>query len=427
MEPEVPSGWMRKPLLDLFDLPTGQVDPRRMPYRRQVLVAPDHVESGTGRLLAIRTAEEQNAISGKYPFESGDVIYSKIRPYLRKAVLANFDGLCSADMYPLRPKNGTAPGFLLALILGERFSRFAESVSMRSGFPKINRVELSEFVAVVPGAAEQVRIAEILDTLDETIQVTEQVIAKLEQVRRGLLHDLLTRGIDDNGEIRDPERHPEHFQDSPLGRIPKSWEATRLARVAEVRSGIAKNEGAPVSNPVEVAYLRVANVQDGYLDLSEMKTLKVSRSELDHYRVLPGDVLMNEGGDRDKLGRGAIWRGEFDPCVHQNHVFVVRCGRCLLPEFLDAWTGGAVAKRYFMVAGKQSTNLASINKTSIGKLPVALPSLAEQERGTAALGVIRARIDAERAEHQKLRLLKNGLMDDLLTGRVRVLASETPP
>jgi type I restriction enzyme, S subunit len=273
---------------------------------------------------------------------------------------------------------------------------------------------------LLPPMLEQHQIAVVLDTLDEAIRNTEQLIAKLKQVKQGLLHDLLTRGIDDNGELRDPERHPEQFKESALGRIPKAWALANLATIAEVRSGIAKNSSRAVTGAVKVHYLRVANVQDGFLDLTEVSTIFVAKDDVERYRVLPGDVLMNEGGDLDKLGRGTVWCGEVSPCVHQNHVFVVRCGPQMTPEFLNAWTGSSSARRYFMVAGKQTTNLASINKTALGRLPVIVPPKAEQSAAVALLLEAQHQLDAENAELSKLGLLKAGLMEDLLTGRVRV-------
>src|SRR5262245_52794708 len=140
---EIPPGWCSRPIVEVIDLPSGQVDPSVEPFRSMALVAPDHIERGTGTLLSKITARQQGAISGKYLFAPGDTLYSKIRPYLRKAVLADFVGLTSADMYPLRPTAEVNPRFLLAITLSEHFSRFAEIVSMRSGFPKINREELS--------------------------------------------------------------------------------------------------------------------------------------------------------------------------------------------------------------------------------------------------------------------------------------------
>lgn len=192
-----PQGWMPKEwdfssLVSKIDFPEGQVDPRRSPFRDWVLIAPDHIESETGRLICTATANEQQAISGKYVFEAGDVIYSKIRPYLRKAVIATSIGLCSADMYPLRPKHGLISRYLLAVILGDQFSRFAESVSMRSGFPKINRSEMTEFSMGWPLLDEQLRIVQVLTEADAKQEAAETEYEKMRSVKSGLMDDLLT-------------------------------------------------------------------------------------------------------------------------------------------------------------------------------------------------------------------------------------------
>ena len=188
----IPQKWDFAPFVSKIDFPEGQVDPRRAPYRDWVLVAPDHIEPETGRLLSTATAGEQQAISGKYIFQAGDVIYSKIRPYLRKAVLASSSGLCSADMYPLRPKPEIDPRYLLAVVLGDQFSRFAESVSMRSGFPKINRSEMSEFSMGWPSPEEQSCIAQILSDADVKQRSEEDEFEKLRLLKAGLMDDLLS-------------------------------------------------------------------------------------------------------------------------------------------------------------------------------------------------------------------------------------------
>lgn len=203
--------------------------------------------------------------------------------------------------------------------------------------------------------------------------------------------------------------------------IPAKWEVRPLGEIAEIRTGIAKNSTISVSDPVLVHYLRVANVQDGFLDLSEMSKILVSRNDISRYAVLPGDMLMNEGGDLDQLGRGAVWHGEYSPCVHQNHVFVVRCGTRLFPDYLSAWTGGESARRYFMVAGKQTTNLASINKTALSQLPVALPPFSEQQSIANVLRNMDAFIESLEQLLSKKRNLKQGAMQELLTGKKKRL------
>jgi type I restriction enzyme, S subunit len=210
------------------------------------------------------------------------------------------------------------------------------------------------------------------------------------------------------------------YRQTEVGVIPQDWEVVVLADVAKVKSGIAKNSNISVSNPVSVSYLRVANVQDGYLNLAEMSQIQVSQSDVTRYEVLHGDVLMNEGGDLDKLGRGSMWQGELSPCVHQNHVFVVRCGPSLEPSFLNIWTGTNQARRYFLVAGKQTTNLASINKTALGQLPVALPSAPEQRAIATALSDVDALLAKLEQLIDKKRDLKQAAMQQLLTGKTRL-------
>ncbi|MFN3890751.1 MAG: restriction endonuclease subunit S [Beijerinckiaceae bacterium] len=161
---------------------------------------------------------------------------------------------------------------------------------------------------------------------------------------------------------------------------PSGWKKTALDHVAEVQTGIAKGKavnGAAVTLP----YLRVANVQDGRVDLSVIKEITLKPSEVDRYSLRKGDVLFTEGGDFDKLGRGTVWNGEIEPCLHQNHVFAVRPNPSrLLPEFLAFQAASQYGRRYFQLSSKQSTNLASINSTQLKQFPVLLPPLPEQRK-----------------------------------------------
>jgi hypothetical protein len=189
----VDSTYATVPLLSLVSLPSGQVDPKFEPFRSMTLVAPDHiVGGGRGRLLARESAGAQGAISGKYRFGRGDVVYSKIRPELRKAWLADSDGLCSADMYPLTPSESLDGGYLAQVILGDRFSRFAASVSGRSsGMPKVNREELSEFEIPVPPALVQFEIGRLAFHSIARIDAETALLEKLTSTRSGLAADLL--------------------------------------------------------------------------------------------------------------------------------------------------------------------------------------------------------------------------------------------
>ena len=151
-----------------------------------------------------------------------------------------------------------------------------------------------------------------------------------------------------------------------FGDLTERWHFRILGQLADVVSGVTKGQKFNGRETVEVPYLRVANVQDGYLNLSEIKLIRALPSEVQKYTLQPGDVVMTEGGDYDKLGRGAIWHGEIHGCIHQNHVFRVRVNQnWLLPQFFAAYLQSAEAKLYFLGASKQTTNLASINMTQL--------------------------------------------------------------
>lgn len=271
---------------------------------------------------------------------------------------------------------------------------------------------------------EQSVIGGVLDTLDTAIQETEAIIAKLKAVKQGLLHDLLTRGIDANGELRPPQSEaPGLYKMSALGWIPREWESHTLGTLADISGGVTLGRSIAGLGVVELPYLRVANVQDGYLDLTEIKKVRVLSSEVPRYKLEPGDVLMNEGGDFDKLGRGVIWSGELELCLHQNHVFRVRCDQVKLDSrYLAAYSASRFGKSYFVQASKQTTNLASINSTQLKAFPLMLPPPEEQHAIVEKLAGPDIRIESESLTRQKLLAQKSGLMDDLLTGRVRVTA-----
>ena len=155
----------------------------------------------------------------------------------------------------------------------------------------------------------------------------------------------------------------------------------RLDEISVISGGLTKGRNLSGSETIELPYLRVANVQNGYLDLSEVKTISLRPDEKERYLLKTGDVLYTEGGDRDKLGRGTVWRGEVPDCVHQNHVFKARIDpQKAIPEYVAYWSMSTPARNYFYQKGKQSVNLASINMTVLSALTLPLPPLDLQEK-----------------------------------------------
>ncbi len=184
-----------------------------------------------------------------------------------------------------------------------------------------------------------------------------------------------------------------HFGDPATN--PMGWPVAPLSDVAEVISGVAKGRKLAEGEGVELPYMRVANVKDGYLDLGEVKTIEIKHTEVDKLRIDVGDLLMTEGGDPDKLGRGALWRGEIESCVHQNHVFKVRSHRDrLVPEYLRSLVGSHYGKSYFLSVAKKTTGIASINKSQLSAFPVLVPPMVQQNE-------FRAQVEAMESIHRQ--------------------------
>lgn len=186
------------------------------------------------------------------------------------------------------------------------------------------------------------------------------------------------------------KKYPEPTQPNTTGllALPEGWVWASLDMLGEIASGVAKGTRRDGTVPVrEVPYLRVANVQRGYLDLSEVKTILATERDIEELTLVNGDVLFNEGGDRDKLGRGWVWRDEVASCIHQNHVFRMRpYSRDLQPELISHH-GNTFGKLWFQKAGKQTTNLASINMTILRAFPVPVGPCHEQQEIIAQLQV----------------------------------------
>lgn len=196
---EVPAHWMVRRFRHCGTIPNGQVDPRLPAYRDMVLIAPNHIESETGRLLLTETAFEQGAESGKYVAQKCDVIYSKIRPELQKACIAPVRCLCSADMYPITPKPDMVAEYILYNLLCDWFTKYAVLWSDRVAMPKVNRETFGNCFMVVPPLDEQKRIVRYITTQTEHIdRMTDRIrtqIAKLQEYRQTLISAAVTGKI----------------------------------------------------------------------------------------------------------------------------------------------------------------------------------------------------------------------------------------
>lgn len=335
----------------------------------------------TGELRKI-TEEGYKSCSTKM-LPAGSILFSSRAPI----------GHCAVTSFPLCTNQGfksIIPNEKLDAIYGffalKFFTPQIEALGRGATFAEVNKEIFENIKIPLPPLTEQKRIASLLARAD-----------RLRQLRR-TAHDLSASVL-------------QSVFLEMFGKVRGKTKEVLLGEIADIASGVTKGQNYNGRKTVEVPYLRVANVQDGYLDLSVIKTIQALPSEIEELRLKPGDVVMTEGGDFDKLGRGAIWRGEIENCIHQNHIFRVRLDASkVTPEFFENYLLSPKAKDYFLMASKQTTNLASINMTQLKQLPVSLYPLSLQEEFAG----VAARVERMRARQAESERQVEGLFESLL-------------
>ena len=222
----------------------------------------------------------------------------------------------------------------------------------------IVKKDFDNTVIPFPTVEKQADIAYILSKIESIVEFRQQELQQLDDLIKA--------------------RFVEMFGDMYLNS--KGWPEAKLESMADVVSGITKGRKTKAEDLTEVPYMAVSNVKDGYIDWTTVKTIEATQQEIEQYRLLADDVLMTEGGDPDKVGRGAIIKEPLENCIHQNHIFRVRLDESMiLPEFFAEYLQHQRSKRYFLGCAKQTTGIASINMTQLRALPVLMPPLSKQE------------------------------------------------
>ena len=318
----------------------------------------------------------------------------------------------------------------MSSLVNRRFIRYCLQQSIASiavdsvSIPTWSATLWNNQILTWPSVIEQERIAAFLDAecaeIDAVLEKTRASIEEYKKLKQAVITQAVTKGI----------RGDRPMKDSGIewiGKIPAEWRKTQLRHCAAIKSGITLGKKYEKTDSlVERPYLRVANVQDGYVDLSVLTTIEVTQDEDLKYRLRAGDVLMTEGGDRDKLGRGCVWHGEIEPCLHQNHIFAVQTSKdTLLPEFLEYLTVSDVGRSYFDVTAIKTTNLACTSSSKVLAFTIPLPSVEEQAEIVEVLNTKCAGIDALIAKKQQylteIENYKKSLIYEYVTGKKEVV------
>lgn len=271
-----------------------------------------------------------------------------------------------SPLYPtFRVRRGFDDRYVARLLLSPQVVALYDHIAFGS-VPRRRRSAVADFLALPiprpPNLDEQRRIANVLEHVSH-IQIRRREVIKR---YRAMTKSIATETFGGEAGVR-----------------------VRLGDVAEIASGITK--GRKITGPTSIVpYLAVANVQAEELNLSVIKSIEATDVEIRRYALQRGDLVLTEGGDPDKLGRGTVWRGELPICLHQNHIFRVRCrpGSSLLPDYLAAWVASRESRDFFLSCAKQTTGIASINASQLKSLSVKLVPLQLQREYVGRLHAV---------------------------------------
>lgn len=283
------------------------------------------------------------------------------------------------------------PRYLLYAINNPVVKGYFDSSLKGIGVPNLHLKNIRETPIKIYDLETQKAIVEKLDKVCELISLRKQQLAKLDELVKA--------------------RFVEMFGDVLLNSM--QWPEKTLENMADIVSGITKGRKTAEADLQEVPYMAVSNVKDGYIDWTTVKTILATRQEIEQYRLMPDDILMTEGGDPDKVGRGAIIKVPLKNSIHQNHIFRVRLDEQeILPSFFAEYLRHQKAKRYFLGCAKQTTGIASINMRQLRALPTLVPPLSLQKQFAAFVERVDRQKQTIQQSLEKLELMKKALMQE---------------
>jgi type I restriction enzyme S subunit len=355
----------------------------------------------------------------KYRIQANDILISRAGSVGFSSLISHtpFPAVFASYLIRFIPSESLEPRYVAYFLRSSEYWQQISEASAGIALSNVNARKLSEITTPLAPLNEQKRIADKLDALLARVDAGRDRLNRVSLILKRFRQSVLaaaTSGkltenwrtehinVDWNNEIEE-ELTEFGFADAHCFgdfRFPTSWNVARLGEIAEIVGGITKDSKKQDPTDEELPYLRVANVQRGFFDLTEIKTIRVPQRRIEELLLRRGDILFNEGGDIDKLGRGWVWDGEIERCTFQNHVFRVRLHNELFEPKFFSWYGNLRGAAYFLSVGKQTTNLASINKSLLSALPIVIPPAEEQNEIARRIEVLFAYADRIEACYQ---------------------------
>lgn len=374
--------WKEVSILDVAPITSKLVDPKDEKYNSMILIAPDHIQSESGQIIAKATVREQNAISGKYLVKKGDVIYSKIRPYLKKVCIAPEDCLCSADMYPFSCTEKINSKYLQTILLSKQFTDYANSCSARTGIPKINRDDIALFFCKIPPIPEQEKIAETLSIWDSAIEKTEKLISEKEKLYKGYLKYFYI----------------------------ETGNCIKLSEFAEETSRRNKSK--------ELTQVLSVTNKNGFVPPEQQFGKKIASEDLSNYKIImKGQFAYNPS----RINVGSIARlDEYISAVLSPMYTVFEINNKIInSNYFLHWLSSKYAIHQIKLCAqggvREIVSFEDFKKMKIKSLP-----LEKQEKIADFLNLQKSEISLLKKQLEQYKLQKQGLMQKLLTGEWRV-------
>lgn len=366
----LPNDWRWARLGDVCESRTGTRDPSSEPDKPFRYVDISSVDNDAKRIVASRALLGKEAPSrARQVIRTNDVIVSTTRPNLNAVALVPAeldDQVCSTGFCVLRAKSNLEPAYLFAFVQSTAFVQSLSDLVKGALYPAVTDKQVRDQRIPLPPLPEQRRLAallaEQLAEVDRARRAAEAQVAAAKALPAAYL-----RSVFESEEAR-------------------RWPVMPLGEAGAIGSGITLGRKLNGSLTRPVPYLRVANVKEGFLDLTDVYQIEATEAEAQKYRLQYGDLLLTEGGDPDKLGRGTFWEEQIPNCIHQNHIFRVRFDPAeFSPRFVAAQISSPYGKAYFLSHAKQTTGIATINQRVLAAFPLMVTPFSEQQRIVAML------------------------------------------
>lgn len=403
----LPKGWVEERLNEVCDLITDGThhSPSNGAAGAYKYVTAKNIRKQGLDLTGVTyvDAATHRAIYSRCPVKFKDILYIKDGATTGVAIVnpiyEEFSMLSSVAL--LRPGGNLLDSHFLCYQLNSRSIKGRMIGDMTgSAIRRLTLTTIGKQVVNVPPLAEQKRIVAKLDALTAKSTRARTELARIETLVARYKQALLGKAF--SGELTSVKVNRSDTSPGGAVDLPSHWRRVHVGAIADIKSGITLGKKRkPNETLLHRPYLRVANVQRGWLDLHEIKTIEVTAREAEALYLREGDVLMNEGGDRDKLGRGWVWEDQIPNCIHQNHVFRLRLARGTVPPRFLSYYANEFGQKHFFDEGKQTTNLASISKSKLSAMMVPIPPFDEAEDIVRRIESAFAKIDRLAAEAKR--------------------------